>query len=108
MKKQVRHVDCDISDDSSVRSLEQEEEITWGNMGEGKKVEDEVKLYRTCHEKRMEKAVKYVRRKMQELLTMWRTKIRFGERQKASLELKLTGNFYMKTSQRDLLTITKN
>lgn len=39
---------------------------------------------------------------MQELLTMWRTKMRSGERQKASLELKLTGNFHMKKSQRDL------
>lgn len=92
----------DISDDSLVHSLEQEEEITWGNMGECKKAKDEVKLYRTSHEKRMEKAIKYMRRKMQELLTMWRTKMRSGERQKASLELKLTGNFHMKKSQRDL------
>lgn len=102
-------MDFEISDDSLVHSQEQEEEITWGNTGEGKKVEDEVKLYRTCHEKRMEKAVKYMRRRqMQELLAMWRTKIRFGEMQKASLELMLTGDFYMKMSQRGLLTITKN
>lgn len=45
----------DISDDSLVHSLEQEEEITWGNMGECKKAKDEVKLYRTSHEKRMRK-----------------------------------------------------
>lgn len=36
MKKQIRHVNVDISDDSVVHSLEPEEEITWGNMGEGK------------------------------------------------------------------------
>ena len=63
-------------------------------------MEDEVKLYRKCCKERMEKAVKYVRRrKMQGLLTKWRTKMRLGERQKASLELKLTGNFYIKKSQ---------
>lgn len=102
-------MDFEISDDSLVHSLEQEEEITWGNTGEGKKVEDEVKLYRTYHEKRMEKAVKYMRRRqMQELLAMWRTKIRFGEMQKASLELMLTGDFYMKMTRRGLVTITKN
>lgn len=60
----------DISDDSLVHSLEQEREITWANMEEGKNVEDEVRLFRTCPEKRMEKAVKYMRRKMQELLTV--------------------------------------
>lgn len=54
----------------------------------------------------MEKAVKYVRRrKMQELLTIWRTKMRLGERQKAPLELKLTGDFYMKKSQEQSLKI---
>lgn len=35
-EKQIRHVNVDISDDSVVHSLEPEEEITWGNMGEGK------------------------------------------------------------------------
>lgn len=60
----------DISDGSVVRSLEQEEEITWGNMGKGKNMEDEVKFIRTYLEKRMEKAAKYRRRKTQELLTV--------------------------------------
>lgn len=60
----------DISDDSLGRSLEQEKEITWGNMAEGKNVEDEIRLFRTRPEKRMEKGVKYMRRKMQELLTV--------------------------------------
>lgn len=69
MKKQIRHVNVDISDDSVVRSLEQEEGITWGNMGEGKNVKDEVK-FRTYPEKRMEKAAKYMRRKTQELLAV--------------------------------------
>lgn len=41
-----------------------------GNMAEGKNVEDEIRLFRTRPEKRMEKGVKYMRRKMQELLTV--------------------------------------
>lgn len=47
----------------------------------------------------MERVVKYVRRKTEELLTTWRTEMRFGERQKASLELKLTGTFHMQKSR---------
>lgn len=39
MKRQIRNVDFDISDDSLVHALEQEEEIAWGNMREGKKWE---------------------------------------------------------------------
>lgn len=70
MKKQIRHVKVDISDDSVVHSLEREEEITWGNMGKGKNVEDEVKWFRKCPEKRVEKDEKSMRRNTQELLTV--------------------------------------
>lgn len=70
MKKQIRHVKVDISDDSVVHSLKREEEITWGNMGKGKNVEDEVKWFRKCPEKRVEKDEKSMRRNTQELLTV--------------------------------------
>lgn len=62
----TRPGDADACADSLVRSLEQEEKIAGGNMGEGKEGKDGEKLHRTCCGEGLEEAVKYVgRREMQ-------------------------------------------
>lgn len=40
VRNPMRPVDADTCADSLIRSLEQEEKIAGGNMGEGKEVED--------------------------------------------------------------------